>query len=173
MTSTTTDTVAIPATGEYRVDPDRSTISFATRHLFGLAPVRGTFRLRDGHIRVAGDPAGSAARAVVAADSFHTGSNARDTEVRSAHYLDVDRHPDIVFASTDLERTEGGWVLHGTLTVRGRTNPVPVRILSLATAGQGVRLRARARVDRYAFGITAGRGLAGRRLTLTLDVVAG
>jgi polyisoprenoid-binding protein YceI len=169
MTSTT-GTVAIPATGEYRIDTERSTISFRTRHLFGLAPVRGTFRLRDGHIRVGAD---SVAHAVVAADSFRTGSRARDTEVRSAHYLDTDRHPDIVFASTRLARTDDDWVLHGTLTVRGHTEPVPVRILSLATADDGVRLRAQARVDRYAFGITAGRGLAGRWLTLTLDVVAG
>lgn len=174
---TTSTIVALPATGEYRIDTERSAISFATRHLFGLAPVRGTFRLRDGHIRVAADPAASAARAVVAADSFHTGSAARDTAVRSATYLDTGRHPDIVFASTGLEQTADGWVLHGTLTVRGRTNPLPVRILSLAPAGHGVghgvRLRARARVDRYAFGVSAGRGLAGRWLTLTLDVVAG
>jgi hypothetical protein len=34
-------------------------------------------------------------------------------------------------------------------------------------------VRARARVDRHAFGITAGRGVVGRHLTLTLDIVTG
>jgi polyisoprenoid-binding protein YceI len=173
MTTTTTDPVTIPAAGTYRIDPDRSTVSFATRHLLGLAPVRGTFRLRSGHIRVAAEPAGSEAGATIAAESFHTGTTARDTQIRSATYLDTDRHPDIVFASTGLEQRADGWVLLGTLTVRGRTRPLDVRILSLTPADGGLRLRARARVDRYAFGITAGRGIAGRRLTLTLDVLAG
>jgi polyisoprenoid-binding protein YceI len=173
MTSTATTPVTIPAAGTYRIDRARSSITFATRHLFGLAPVRGTFRLRDGHVHVADPPAGSTARVVIAADSFHTGTAARDRQVRSARYLDAAGHPDIVFASTALARAGDGWVLHGSLTVRGRTCPVAVEVFSLHPAGGGLRLRGRARVDRYAFGIAAGRGITGRRLTLTLDVVAG
>jgi polyisoprenoid-binding protein YceI len=173
MTTTTTQPVTVPAAGTYRIDPERSTVSFATRHMFGLAPVRGTFRLRSGHIRVAEDPAGSSAGATIAAESFHTGTAARDTQIRSASYLDTDRHPDIVFSSTGLERRDDGWVLRGTLTVRGTTRPVDVGVVSLAPDGPGLRLRAQARVDRYEFGITAGRGMTGRRLTLTLDVLAG
>jgi polyisoprenoid-binding protein YceI len=173
MTSMTTDAVTIPGTGEYRIDPGRSAISFATRHLFGLAPVHGTFALRSGHIRVADRLDESAAHAVIAADSFHTESSIRDSQIRSREFLDAGAHPDITFTSTGLALTEDGWILGGTLTVRGRTSPVPVRIVSLVPSGAGFRLRARARVDRYAFGITAGRGMIGRRLTLTLDIVTG
>jgi polyisoprenoid-binding protein YceI len=173
MTTTTTQPVTVPAAGTYRIDPERSTVSFATRHLFGLGPVRGTFRLRSGHVRIAAEPAESSAAATIAAASFHTGSAARDTQIRSASYLDTDRHPDIVFASTGLERHDDGWVLRGTLTVRGTTRPVDVRVVSLAPHAAGLRLRAQARVDRYEFGITAGRGITGRRLTLTVDVLAG
>jgi polyisoprenoid-binding protein YceI len=172
MTTTSADAVTIPATGEYRVDPARSTIEFATRHMFGLGPVRGTFRLRAGHIRVADRLDESAVRAVVAAESFHTGSSTRDIQVTSAAYLDAAAHPDITYESTKLVLTEEGWQLSGTLTVRGRGAPVAVRILSLTPAGRGFRLRARARVDRYAFGITAGRGITGRRLAVTFDVLA-
>ncbi len=173
MTSMTTDAVTIPATGEYRIDPARSSISFTTRHLFGLASVAGTFRLRSGHLQVADRLDESAARAVIAAESFHTGSSTRDDHVRSPRYLDAGAHPDIVFASTGLALTEDGWILRGTLTVRGRPSPVAVRVLSLGPSGAGLRLRARARVDRYAFGVTAGRGSTGRRLTLSLDIVTG
>ena len=172
MTSMTANAVTIPATGEYRIDPARSTITFATRHLFGLAPVRGTFRLRGGHIRVTEPLASSAARATIDAASFHTGTAARDTHVTSATYLDAARHPDIVFASTALTRDGDDWVLAGTLTVRGVTRPLPVRVSELSTSDGELRLRAAARVDRHEFGITAGRGMTGRRLTLTLDVVA-
>ena len=38
-----TATVQIPATGTYRIDPSGSSVSFTTRHLFGLGVVRGTF----------------------------------------------------------------------------------------------------------------------------------
>jgi polyisoprenoid-binding protein YceI len=172
MTSMTAGPVTIPATGEYRIDPARTTIAFATRHLFGLAPVRGTFRLRGGHLQVAEPLASCAATATIDAASFHTGTVARDSHVTSATYLDARRHPDIVFAATALTRDGDGWVLAGTLTVRGVTRPLPVRVLELSTSDGEVRLRAVARVDRHEFGITAGRGMTGRRLTLTLDVVA-
>jgi polyisoprenoid-binding protein YceI len=171
-TPTTAPAVTIPATGEYRIDPARTTVEFATRHLFGLAPVRGTFRLRGGHIRVAEPLGESAALATIDAASFHTGTPARDEQVTSATYLDAARHPDIVFASTGLRRDGDGWVLAGTLTVRGVTRPVPLLVRELSTVGSVLRVRATAGIDRHAFGITAGRGITGRRLTMSLDVFA-
>jgi polyisoprenoid-binding protein YceI len=162
----------IPAVGEYRIDVTASTMTFRTRHIFGLAPVNGSFRLREGHIRVA-DPVGeSAVHATVSAASFHTGVSARDTTIRSGQYLDVENHPDITFASTGLAQRDGRWVLHGTLTVRGRGCPVDVPVEESEVDGPRVRLRASARVDRYAFGITAMKGMTGRWLTFVLELQA-
>ncbi|MPZ86266.1 MAG: YceI family protein [Actinophytocola sp.] len=172
MTSTATDPVTIPTAGGYRIDPSSTAVSFTTRHMFGLAPVRGTFRLRDGHIQVTDPVAESSVRATIAAESFHTGTSARDTHVVSATYLDAERHPNIVFASTGIARVDGDWVLRGSLTVRGVTCPLDLRVTQVREDRSGLRLRATARVDRYAFGITAMRGMAGRRLTMTLDVAA-
>lgn len=172
MTSMATDPVTIPAAGSYRIDPTHSTISFTTRHLFGLASVRGTFGLRDGHIHVADPVTDSSARATIAATSFHTGTSARDTTIRSTPYLDVENHPDIGFASTALGRVDGHWVLRGSLTVRGRTRPLDLRIDEVRPDHGRLRLRAVARVDRYEFGITAGKGMISRRLTLRLDLTA-
>ena len=45
--------VTVPAPGRCRIVPERSVITFATRHLFGLAPVHGTVGLREGRIHVA------------------------------------------------------------------------------------------------------------------------
>jgi polyisoprenoid-binding protein YceI len=171
-TPTPAAAVTIPAAGEYRIDPARTTVAFATRHMFGLGPVRGTFRLRGGHVRVAEPLSESAARATIDATSFHTGTAARDAQVTSATYLDAARHPDIVFASTGLRRDGDGWVLAGTLTVRGVTRPVPLHVRELSTVGSVLRVRATAVVDRREFGITAGRGITGRRLALSLDVFA-
>jgi polyisoprenoid-binding protein YceI len=63
-------------------------------------------------------------------------------------------------------------VLHGALTVRGRTTPLEVHVDEMRQDGSRLRIRASALVDRYEFGITAMKGMTGRRLTLRLDVTA-
>jgi polyisoprenoid-binding protein YceI len=172
MNSMISDSVQIPTAGGYRIDRERSTVSFTTRHLFGLGGVRGTFRLRDGHVYVA-DPVGdSSVQVTISANSFATGSPNRDMSIRSAQFLDSERHPDIGFVSTGLELVDGTWTLRGSLTVRGQTRPVDVRVSSVESSGGGLRVRATATVDRYEFGITAMRGMAGRRLNLEFDVTA-
>lgn len=169
---TETDSVEIPPTGDYRIDPNRSTVSFTTRHMFGLAPVRGTFPIREGHIHV-GDPVrDSVVRATIGAAGVYTGNTIRDAMVGSAQYLDTERHPDIAFVSTGLEETGGRWILRGSLTVRGCTRPLDVRIESAHTDGSELRLRASCDIDRYEFGITAIKGMTGRRLALRLEITA-
>jgi polyisoprenoid-binding protein YceI len=167
-----TTSIEVPGTGDYRIDHDNSTVSFTTRHMFGLGAVRGTFRLRDGHIHVASPVADTATRVTISAGGFDTGVSARDVTVRSATYLDTETHPDITFVSTRLGQAEQGWVLHGSLAVRGLARPLDVHIDEVRPAGSGLRLLAGARVDRYAFGITAMKGFAGRYLTMRLDVAA-
>src|SRR4051794_37249187 len=63
----------LPAAGHYRLDPDRSGITFRTRHLFGLAAVNGLMRLQSGTLVL--DPAAPQAwvTATVSADSLSTG----------------------------------------------------------------------------------------------------
>lgn len=168
---TSTETVEIPTAGTYRIEPGESTISFATRHMFGLGPVRGTFALREGVVHVTTPVEMSTVRATIAADSVDTGVAARDNTVRSGQYLDVARHPDITFTAEGVAR-DGGWVLRGTLTVRGRTEPLTVRIDEVRVLDDRLQLRASADVDRYAWGVTAMRGMTGRRLRFSLSLTA-
>ena len=164
--------IAAPAPGTYRIDAARSAITFTTRHLFGLGAVRGRFDLRDGEIRIADPLPESSARAVISAASFRTGNPSRDGAVRSARLLDTGAHPDITFLSRRLERAGGRWVLHGLLSVRGKAHPVELLIEEARPAGQDLRVRASAGIDRYDFGITKVKGLAARRLGFRLDIVA-
>ncbi len=168
---TSTETVTVPAAGTYRIEPGESTLSFATRHLFGLAPVRGTFALRDGVVHVASPVETSAVRATIAADSVDTGLAARDNTVRSGQFLDVARHPDITFTADGVAR-DGGWVLRGTLTVRGGAEPLDVRIDEVRVLDDRLLVRASAEVDRYAWGVTATKGMTGRRLRFSLSLSA-
>ncbi len=162
-------TIEAPAIGTYRIEPGESTIEFAMRHFFGLAPVRGTFGLRDGVVHVAEPVESSTVRATIDAHSFHTGVSARDNTVRSAQYLDTARFPDITFMANGVE---DGQVLRGTLTVRGRTEPLDVRIDEVRVLDHRLQLRASAEVDRYAWGVTAMKGMTGRRMRFTLSLVA-
>lgn len=162
-------TIETPILGAYRLEPGESTIEFGTRHFFGLAPVRGTFALRDGAVHVVDPVETSMVRATIDAHSFHTGVDARDNTVRSAQFLDTARYPDITFAANGVE---DGHVLRGALTVRGRTEPLDVRIDEVRVLDHRLQLRASAEVDRYAWGVTAMKGMTGRWLRFTLSLVA-
>ena len=164
--------IAAPAPGTYRIDAARSAITFTTRHLFGLGAVRGSFDLNDGEIRIADQLEESSARAKISAASFRTGNPSRDSAVRSARLLDTGAHPDITFISRRLDQADGRWVLHGLVSVRGKAHPVELLIEEAQPAGQDLRLRASARLDRKDFGVTKAKGLAARQLGFRLDVVA-
>ena len=158
--------------GIYRIDPEHSTITFSTRHLFGLGAVHGTFRLRAGEILVA-DPAGeSAVRATVDAGSFHTGNPGRDRTVRSARLLNTGKYPDLTFASSQVSESGGRWAVRGTLVVTGHEHPVELAIEQAQADGPRLSFLATADIDRYAHGVTAMKGLAARRLSCRLEIVA-
>lgn len=170
-----TTTTAVPETlspGTYRIDEERCLITFRTRHLFGLGPVRGTFRLRSGEIRVAEQLQDSAVRATVDAESFHTGNPARDGTVRSARLLDTTGHPIFTFTSTEVTESAGRWVVRGRLVVRDAEHPVELAIEQARADGKQLTIVASAGIDRYAFGVTAMKGLAARRLSCQLEIVA-
>ncbi|WP_192809660.1 YceI family protein [Actinomadura rudentiformis] len=164
--------VGVPAAGDYRIDPESSAVAFTTRHLFGLAAVQGSFHLHDGHIHVADPTQESWTRAAISAASVQTGNPNRDASIRSPRLLATADHPDITFTSSRLGQTDGHWVLHGDLSVRGMSRPIQVHIDDVHAGETRIRLHATARVDRHAFGITRYRGLAARHLTLRLDVIA-
>ncbi|MGA8114421.1 MAG: YceI family protein [Actinocatenispora sp.] len=160
-----------PKPGVYRIDPDASTIRFATRSLFGLVPVKGTFAIEQGQLAVAESAADSTVDVVVRADSFDTGNAKRDEHVRSADFLHVSDHPEIRFRSQGPQR-DGEATLHGELTVQGVSQPSVLTIESVTVDDAGLTVRAGTTVDRYAFGVTKSKGMAGRYLSITLDVVA-
>jgi polyisoprenoid-binding protein YceI len=172
QTLTNTGPVTVPPAGDYHIDPRRSTVSFTTRHLFGLATVRGRFALRDGHVHVDQDVRASSVHAVISAGSVATGNPSRDANVRSGQLLDTERHPDIAFVADRVVRLDGQWVLRGSLKVRGRACPVDVRVDSAHTEGATLVVNAGGQVDRYAFGVSAMKLLVARRLTISLVITA-
>ncbi|MEU9831583.1 YceI family protein [Streptosporangium sp. NPDC048047] len=166
------DMNAAPAPGVYRIDPEATEIRFATRHIFGLLPVTGSFALDHGELRIAEPATDSTVDAVVRAGSFASGIAARDHKVRSDVYLDAAAHPEIVYHGLRVEPSSDGARVHGTLTVRGVTRPTVLTLTSLVVEDGVLRARAETTVDRYAFGLTREKGMTGRHFRLFLAVTA-
>ncbi|MFG2949929.1 YceI family protein [Streptomyces adustus] len=166
MDATENSTTATPRLGRYAIDTDGSSITFRSRHFFGLAPVRGTFAIQGGTVDVAEPLSQSRLRVEIDAASFTTGNDQRDGHVRSERFLDTDRHPLMTFVS---ERVDASSV-SGTLTVCAVARPVSLAIVRSQIHADSFTVRATTRVDRTEFGVTAARLMAGRHLELTLEV---
>ena len=173
MNASITDTTRAPApaVGHYRIDPVRTSVRFSTRHLFGLGAVSGTVSLREADLSVT-EPSSATVHAVLDAASFDTGNTRRDTDVRSAKYLDVAAYPDITFSSEQVRLHEGKWVAVGTLTAHGVAAPVDLTLDEIGRDDGKLIVRASAQIDRYAHRVTAGKGLAARWLTVEVAAVA-
>jgi polyisoprenoid-binding protein YceI len=169
----TTVPVEIPAAGTYRIDPERSAVSYSGRHMFGMGVVHATFAIASGEVRVADPLTASTVTVTVAAGSFHSNSAKRDSDVRGASLLDVAAYPEITFVSDRLtmDGDSGRWLLSGSVTAHGTAAPVEVAIDRSTRESQGLRVHGRAEhLDRYAFGVTKAKGMVGRYLDLDLDV---
>jgi polyisoprenoid-binding protein YceI len=176
MTTTTTadDALQAPPIGRYAIDRRGSTITFRSRHLFGLAPVRGTVAVRGGLVDIADPITDSSVQVEIDTTSFHTGSHHRDGDVRSARFLDAARYPWMIFTSERLDRSDGRWTLAGTLLVRDVARPVSLAI-ERSTVQPGTPnsfvVCATTRIDRTDFGLTAAKGMAGRHLDVSLRIL--
>jgi polyisoprenoid-binding protein YceI len=168
METTRAVVTTTPQPGHYDIDPGRSRVTFATRHLFGLGRVRGSFAVRGGTADVADPTAASAVYAEIETASFRTKNPARDRSVLSPRFLDPAGHPAIIFRSDRIEAESH--VLTGTLTVRGTTRPVTIAVTRCEASRGSFTARATTRIDRTEFGITTARGLAARYLDLTVEI---
>ncbi|MEU0131169.1 MULTISPECIES: YceI family protein [unclassified Streptomyces] len=166
MDATGNTTRTTPRLGRWTIDTSRSSITFRSRHLFGLMPVRGTFAIRGGTVDVAEPLAESSLRVEVDAASMDTGNDHRDGDVRSAKFLDTERYPLFTFVSDRVDTT----AVSGTLTACGVDRPATLEVVESTVAAEEFTVRATTRVDRTEFGVTAARGMAGRYLDLTLEV---
>ena len=173
MTSSTTDSLETPRPGRYVVDVGKSTVSFTTRHMFGLAGVKGTFTLREAEFTV-GDPVETTTlRAVIDAASFQTGTAKRDADVNSAKFLDTAKFPDITVTGSGASMRDGHWVATGTLTARGVPSPLELVLNIITESPDGLlTLRATAKVDRYAHNVSAAKGMAARWLDMSVEAIA-
>ncbi len=60
------------------------------------------------------------------AKTVHTGNSTRDGHLRKKEYFDVTSYPKIYFKSTKTERTKTGFLVTGTLTIKGKSKEIAI-----------------------------------------------
>jgi len=183
LTTRSFEGVTIPGPGTFDIDPAHTTVSFVARHLM-VSKVRGGFTKAAGTLTIAEDPLASAVEVAIDAASIDSGVADRNTHLRSADFLDVERYPNLIFRSTRVEGFRGGeFTLVGDLTIRAVTREV-----RLAVEFEGVALNpwgkevvgftATTEIDREDFGITwnmaleTGGVLVGKKVKIELSAEA-
>ena len=161
-----------PPPGAYGLGADGGSVTVTAWHTFGLGSVRANLTVMDLRIDVDPEPLRSSVSATIDAATFTSGNSRRDMAIRSRRFLAVSDHPKIDFDSTSLECVAQTWLVHGVVVVRGQGSPCTLAVADITPTPEGVRVRARATLDRRALGITGARGLVRRKVSVELDVIA-
>ena len=125
-------TAAVLAATGALAEPKNWTLDLGHAHVgweidhMGLSRTVGTFRDFDGTFLIDETaPENSQITFTIDAASVDSNHVGRDTHIRNADYMDVDRFPQMTFTSTGVEMlTPNSGKLHGDLTLRGVTAPL-------------------------------------------------
>ncbi len=168
----------------WQVDAAHSAVNLVVKHMV-ISKVRGQFGRWTARLTLdAADLTRSSVEVEIEAGSIQTGVADRDAHLRSADFLDVEKHPTIRYASRKVESTSPGKLrVTGDLTIRGVTREVP---LDVEVGGQAkdpwgnVRMgfAATASLSRKDFGLTwnqaleTGGVLVGDRVDVEIELEA-
>ena len=112
----------------WKIDPAHSSAHFVIRHMM-ITNVRGGFNGVQG--TVVYDPAdlgSSSVDVTIDKNSLSTGDATRDTHVKSADFLDVEKYPTITFKSKKITKDGDGLKVTGDLTIHGATKEVALNV---------------------------------------------
>jgi len=178
-------TVLQPSTTTWNIDPAHATAEFKVRHMM-MTNVKGQFSKVTGVLTLdEEDVTKSRVEATIEASSINTGQADRDTHLKSADFLDVEKFPTLTFASTEVKRAEDGELqVEGNLTICGVTREVTFAVEGPAAPAKDpwgntrMGFSATTKINRKDFGLTwnaaleAGGILIGDQVTITLEVEA-
>ncbi|CDO27531.1 YceI family protein [Mycolicibacterium porcinum] len=165
----TTSDILTASAGNWTLVPDRSTVTFRNKTLWGLATVTGRFTEFTGEGSAG---AGVSGRVTIAAASVRTGIGKRDDHLRSADFFDVQAHPDITVEVTGLEPSDDRLRLTTVLTVRGVSKPVELPVDVQTLDDGALRLSGQCEVQRDDFGVSGDLlGMVGPTTVLSAELV--
>src|ERR1044072_3403027 len=174
-----------PTTTTWNIDPIHTTVEFKVRHMM-ISNVKGHFTGVTGVLTLdKQDITKSHVEASIDTATINTRDADRDTHLKSADFLDVEKFPTMTFASTRVTRTgEEEAQVEGDLTIHGVTRRVEVGVEGRTAPGKDTWGNTRmgwtgsTRINRKDFGLTwnaaleTGGILGGEDVTITFDVEA-
>ena len=145
----------------YQIDPAHSSAQFVVRHMM-ITNVRGGFSRVKGTVLYDSDnPEQSSVEAIIDASSITTMEDQRDAHLKSADFLEVEKHPEITFKSTSVKRkSDDEYEVAGRLTIRNVTKDVVLKVDGPTAEGKdpygNIRIGASAttKIKRSDFGLT-------------------
>ena len=141
--------------------------------------MRGVFEKTTGTVNYdPADPSKTSIDATIDTSSVNTRVQMRDNDLRSPHFLDVQKYPAITFKSTRAESAGTGKLkVTGDLTIHGVTKQVVLDVDSSSQPisdpmGKGMRMgvNATTTIKRSDFGLNYLLGPVGDEIQITLDV---
>lgn len=172
-------------TTTWNIDPVHTMAEFKVRHMM-ITNVKGHFTGVTGVLTLdEQDVTKSHVEATIDAASINTREADRDTHLKSADFLDVEKFPKLTFTSTRITRTgEGELQVEGDLTIHGVTRKVNFTVEGPTPPGKDpwgntrIGWTATTKINRKDFGLTwntaleTGGILVGDEVTITFDVEA-
>ena len=179
-------TTAIPqtttSTTTWSIDPAHSVAEFKVKHMM-IANVKGHFSKVAGVlVHDESDRTKSRVEATIEASSIETRESQRDTHLKSADFLHVEKFPTLSFKSTDIKVADDGELkVHGDLTIRGVTRKVTFAVEGPTPPTKDpwgnirIAISATTKINRKDYGLTwnaaleTGGILVGEEVTITLE----
>lgn len=115
-------------TSTWNLDPAHSTAQFTVRHL-GISNVTGHFTKVSGTVVLNdADITKSQVSASIDVNSVDTRVEARDKDLKSSNFFDVEKYPSIEFKSKRITNSGGKLQVIGDLTIHGTTREVTLDV---------------------------------------------
>jgi polyisoprenoid-binding protein YceI len=148
------------ATSTWKIDPRHSAAQFSVRH-FGISTVRGAFSKIDGALLFDDqDVTKSTVDVTIDVSTVDTREPARDKDLRSDKFFDVEHFPTMTFKSKKVEQVSPGKLkVTGDLTIRGVTKEVvldvdgPTAPVKDSYSNQRSAVNATTTINRQDFGV--------------------
>ena len=145
---------------KWAADPTHSELGFKIKHLM-ISNVSGNIKNFSVQAETEGEDFTTASITLSAdMDSISTNNEQRDHHLRTADFFETDKHPQLEFRSTRIEKIDDEtFALHGDLTLKGITQPVKLNVEYSGVTkdpwgGERAGFIVTGKINRSAFGVT-------------------
>jgi polyisoprenoid-binding protein YceI len=157
----------------YRIKPNSSRMGFCVESAAGM--VKGDFKRFNGGISFKGNDSQSMVAIDVA--SLNTNVLLIEQLLKSESFLDAEKHPNLVFASTSFEWIDDtNAILKGLLSMRGVTKPVAFYVNLTEESELGgsdtIMVKATTTVHRAEFGMDSLSSMVDEKVNLCMSIEA-